>query len=68
MNKYKIIQNKFKSWGINKREMPLGNEMLKKKFYQRFPSGLKSKSLPKTQSFNLVTSCFYGYGCICSFS
>lgn len=37
MNKYKIIQNKFKSWGVNKREIPLSNEMLKKEILSRFP-------------------------------
>jgi len=38
MNKNKIIQNKFKSWGINKKEIPSGNEVLKREIISRFPT------------------------------
>ncbi len=38
MNKNKIIQNKFKSWGINKRELPSSNEVLKREIISRFPT------------------------------
>lgn len=47
MNKYKIIQNRFGSWGKNKREIPLNNEMLKKEVLSRFPSDLNKKVYPK---------------------
>lgn len=47
MNKYKIVQNKFKSWGLNKREVPSGNEMLKKEILSRFPVSSGQKFYPK---------------------
>ena len=50
MNKYKIIQNKFKSWGVNKREIPLNNEMLKREVLFRFPLDLNKKVYPKRSS------------------
>jgi len=51
MNKYKIIQNKFKSWGRGEREVPSNNEVLKREILSRVPINFDRTVSPKRGPF-----------------